>query len=86
MVGHRGADRLVGSRALELIDEASSDLGSRFFIRIREEMGLAYFVGASQMRGLARVLLIWTDPAKLEVKSALLDEIGKSANAGLTSR
>ena len=38
--------------ALELIDEASSDLGSRFFIRIREQMGLAYYVGASQVQGL----------------------------------
>ena len=27
-------------------------LGSRFFVRIREEMGLAYFVGTSQMQGL----------------------------------
>jgi zinc protease len=90
MVGYRGADLFSPDRyALELIDEASSDLGSRFFIRIREEMGLAYFVGASQMQGLAPGLFAFylgTDPAKLElVKSALLDEIGKLANAGLTS-
>ena len=26
--------------------------GSRFFVRIREQMGLAYYVGASQMQGL----------------------------------
>ncbi len=53
MVGYRGADMFSPDRyALELIDEASSDLGSRFFVRIREEMGLAYFVGASQMQGL----------------------------------
>jgi zinc protease len=75
--------------ALELIDEASSDLGSRFFIRIREEMGLAYYVGASQMQGLVPGLFAFylgTDPGKLElVKTALLDEIGKLASTGLTS-
>ena len=40
MVGFRGASLSSPDRyALELIDEASSDLGSRFFIRIREKMG-----------------------------------------------
>src|SRR5437016_14592266 len=53
MVGFRGASLSSPDRyALELIDEASSDLGSRFFVRIREQMGLAYYVGASQMQGL----------------------------------
>ena len=46
MVAYRGADMFSPDRAaLELIDEACSDLGSRFFVRIREKMGLAYFVG-----------------------------------------
>ncbi|MBA3544330.1 MAG: insulinase family protein [Chthoniobacterales bacterium] len=90
MVGYRGADMFSPDRyALELIDEASSDLGSRFFIRIREEMGLAYFVGASQMQGLAPGLFAFylgTDPGKLElVKAALLDEIAKLASSGLTT-
>src|SRR5438552_17869027 len=50
MVGFRGASLLSPDRyALELIDEASSDLGSRFFIRIREQMGLAYHLGAVQV-------------------------------------
>ncbi|MDQ3626573.1 MAG: insulinase family protein, partial [Verrucomicrobiota bacterium] len=53
MVGFRGADLFSKDRyTLELIDEASSDLGSRFFVRIREQMGLAYYVGATQMQGL----------------------------------
>ncbi|MBA2742773.1 MAG: insulinase family protein, partial [Chthoniobacterales bacterium] len=47
MVGYRGADMFSKDRyPLELIDEASSDLGSRFFVRIREQMGLAYYVGS----------------------------------------
>ena len=51
MVGFRGASLSSPDRfPLELIDEASSDLGSRFFIRIREQMGLAYYVGANQMQ------------------------------------
>lgn len=32
--------------ALDLLQETCSDLGSRLFMRIREELGLAYYVGA----------------------------------------
>jgi zinc protease len=37
---------------LELIQEACSDLGSRLFLRIREKLGLAYYVGAQNFVGL----------------------------------
>ena len=89
MVGFRGASLSSPDRyALELIDEASSDLGSRFFVRIREQMGLAYYVGASEMQGLVPGLFAFylgTDPQKIEpVKTALLDEIKKLAHDGLT--
>jgi zinc protease len=89
MVGYRGADMFSPDRyALELIDEASSDLGSRFFVRIREQMGLAYYVGASQMQGLVPGLFLFylgTDPQKIEpVRAALLEEIGELATEGLT--
>jgi zinc protease len=88
---YRGADIFSPDRyALQLIDEASSDLGSRFFIRIREQMGLAYYVGASQMEGLVPGLFAFylgTDPQKIEpVKTALLDEISKLASDGLTNQ
>jgi len=90
MVGYRGADIFSPDRyALQLIDEASSDLGSRFFVRIREQMGLAYYVGANQMEGLVPGLFAFylgTDPQKIEpVKTALLDEIRKLATDGLTN-
>jgi zinc protease len=89
MVGYRGVNMFDQDRhALELIDEASSDLGSRFFVRIRENMGLAYYVGASQMQGLVPgvfAFYLGTDPQKIEpVKIALLDEIRKLASEGLT--
>ncbi|MEP6603680.1 MAG: pitrilysin family protein [Spartobacteria bacterium] len=90
MVGYRGSDVYSKDRhALELIDEASSDIGSRFFERIREQMGLAYFVGATQVQGLVPGLFAFylgTSPEKVEpVKAALLDEIHKLATEGLTN-
>lgn len=89
MVGYRGADMFSKDRyPLELIDEASSDLGSRFFVRIREQMGLAYYVGSTQLQGLVPGMFAFylgTDPQKLNaVKTALLDEIRKLGTEGLT--
>ncbi len=89
MVGYRGGDIFNPDHyALDLIDEASSDLGSRFFIRIREQMGLAYFVGAAQLEALVPGLFTFylgTDPQKVEpVKTAFLDEIHKLSTEGLT--
>jgi len=79
-----GADR----PALELIEEASSDLGSRFFVRIREKLGLAYFVGASNSTGLAPgafVFYLGTDPKKVDLaKHEFNDEIAKLATDGLS--
>ena len=89
MVGFPGVDLFsADALALELIDEACSDLGSRMFNRIREEMGLAYFVGSSNLTGLARgafSFYVGTDPAKItEVRAALADEIRKLAEDGIT--
>ena len=89
MVGYPGADLLSPDRpALEIIDTASSDLGSRFFDRIREKLGLAYFAGTTQLMGPtpgAFVFYIGTDPAKVEkVDSEFRDEIIKLAADGLS--
>ncbi len=91
MIGYQGTTITSPDRfALELIDEASSDLGSRFFIRIREELGLAYFVGSSQMLGLAPGMFTFylgTDPRKVEeVRAAFTDEIAHLANDGLSEQ
>ncbi len=89
MVGFLGSDLFSEDQyALQLIDEASSDLGSRFFVRIREDLGLAYYVGSSQLAGLVRgpfVFYLGTSPKEVDkVKVELLDEIGKLAGEGLT--
>ncbi|MDQ3623407.1 MAG: insulinase family protein, partial [Verrucomicrobiota bacterium] len=78
VTGFIGADLFSPDRAvLEVIDEACSDLGSRLFVRIREEMGLAYFVGSSQMAGLAPGPFLFycgTDPDKTEAVKLALHE------------
>lgn len=89
MAGFRGADALSPDRvALELIETASSDMSSRFFHRIREELGLAYFVGAGQMMGFAPGIFTFylgTDPAKLDLVRKNFDqEIASLAEDGLT--
>jgi zinc protease len=74
--------------ALAIIDEALSDLGSRLFVRIREELGLAYFVGTSQFLGLEAghfFFYLGTDPAKRSlIEAELLREVALLADKGLT--
>jgi len=75
--------------ALELIQEACSDLGSRLFVRIREKLGLAYYVGAQNFLGLVPgyfAFYVGTDPAKVElVESELLKEAEELRANGLTA-
>jgi zinc protease len=75
--------------ALELIQEACSDLGSRLFLRIREKLGLAYYVGAQNFLGLVPgyfAFYVGTDPAKVDlVESELLKEAGQLRAHGLTA-
>ncbi|WP_349775322.1 M16 family metallopeptidase [Geitlerinema calcuttense] len=89
LFGFNGVDIKSADRfALEIIEEASSDLASRFFIRIREKMGLAYFVGARQFLGVdpgSFVFYVGTDPKKVDaVKKEMLSEIKDLAKKGLT--
>jgi zinc protease len=73
---------------LELIQEACSDLGSRLFVRVRENLGLAYFVGAQHFLGLAPghfAFYVGTMPEKLElVEKELLKEAELLRAEGLT--
>jgi zinc protease len=74
--------------ALELIQEALSDLGSRLFSRIREELGLAYYVGAQNFVGLQRGYFAFyagTTPEKVGlVELELLKEAESLRVEGLT--
>jgi zinc protease len=88
LVGYRmpGIDA-EDRHAIDLLDEACSDMASRVFIRIREELGLAYSVGASQILGLDTGLFLFyvaTSPEQLDlVQTELLDEIDLLRRDGL---
>ena len=75
--------------ALELIQESCSDLGSRLFLRIREQLGLAYYVGAQNFAGLAPGYFAFytgTEPAKAAlVEKELLKEAELLRTEGLTA-
>ena len=74
--------------ALELIQEACSDLGSRLFLRIRENLGLAYYVGAQNFLGLIPGYFAFyagTMPEKVElVEKEMLREAELLRTEGLT--
>src|SRR5208282_4142754 len=74
---------------LELIQESCSDLGSRLFLRIREQLGLAYYVGAQNLAGLVPGYFAFytgTEPAKAaQVETELLKEAELLRTEGLTA-
>jgi len=75
--------------ALDLIQECCSDLGSRLFLRIREQLGLAYYVGAQNMAGLVPGYFAFytgTEPGKAtQVETELLKEAELLRADGLTA-
>lgn len=66
-------------QAMELLQEACSDLGSRLFLRIREKLGLAYYVGAQNLLGLTPGYFAFyagTEPAKAaQVETEMFKEV-----------
>jgi zinc protease len=74
---------------LELIQESCSDLGSRLFLRIREQLGLAYYVGAQNFAGLVPGYFAFytgTEPSKAgQVETELLKEAELMRTEGLTA-
>src|SRR5439155_4303947 len=77
VIGFRGTTLFDNDRyPLELLQEACSDLGSRLFLRIRETLGLAYYVGAQNFVGLAPgyfAFYVGTMPEKADRKSTRLN-------------
>ena len=90
MIGYRGTTVADADRyALELVHETCSDLGSRLFLRIREQLGLAYYVGAQNVVGLAPGYFAFyagTAPDKAAlVETELLKEAELLRAEGLTA-
>lgn len=88
VIGFRGTTLYRRDRyALELLQESCSDLGSRLFLRIREELGLAYYVGAQNFPGLIPGFFCFyagTTPEKADlVEKEILAEIELLRTAGL---
>ena len=90
VIGFPGTTMFSEDRyALELLQECCSDLGSRLFLRIREQLGLAYYVGAQTLCGVAPGYFAFytgTEPAKAElVEKELLREAELLRTEGLTA-
>jgi zinc protease len=90
MIGYRSVDLLNQDRfALDLIDTAYSDLGSPLGIRIREEKGLAYYVGAQQLLGIEPGMFFFyvgTTPEATDLcRDEILAEAGTLREKGLSA-
>lgn len=80
VIGFPGTTMSAADRqAMELLQEACSDLGSRLFLRIREKLGLAYYVGAQNMLGLTPGYFAFyagTEPSKAaQVEAEMFKEV-----------
>ena len=71
------------------MQEACSDLGSRLFLRIRDQLGLAYYVGAQNFIGLVPGYFAFytgTAPEHVQrVEEELLKEAALLRSEGLTA-
>ena len=90
LIGYPGTTIYSDDRyALELLQEALSDLGSRLFTRIREKLGLAYYVGAQNFLGLTPGYFAFytgTEPEKVPlVETEMLKEAAALRTDGLTA-
>jgi zinc protease len=73
--------------ALELIHDYCSNMAGPLFTRIREELGLAYYVSATQFHGLGTGLFAFylgTSPDQVELaRVKLIEEITRLATEGV---
>jgi zinc protease len=89
LIGYSGTDIFNKDRfALELLNEAYSGLGSRLFVRIRDALGLCYYVGAYQLVGLDPgyfAFYVGTTPQNVATcEKEILAELGRLEANGLT--
>ena len=89
-IGYQGVNATSADRfAMEVLDEGLSGLSSRLFRRLRDELALCYFTGASQLVGFDPgyfLFYIGTEPAKAkQAETELMKEIGKIRDGGLSA-
>ncbi len=90
LIGYRTPDLFDKETglALDFIDEACGDMASRLFVRIREELGLAYSVGTTRIPSVVPGLFLFyvmTDPARLELaQDEMLSVIQSIADSGFS--
>ena len=74
--------------AMDLISEALNDMGSRLFLKIREELGLAYYVGTQNFAGrIPGCFTFYAGTAAetaAQVEEELLNQAKRLAKEGLT--
>jgi len=91
LVGFSGTDMFSNDRyALDILNEAYSGLGSLLSLRIREELGLAYYVGAYELLGLDPgyfAFYVGTTPEKVDVcEKEIFGELDRLKKDGLSAR
>lgn len=89
-IGFRGVNVASPDRcAMEVLDQSLSGLDSPLFRRLRDELALCYYTGATQLVPLDPgyfVFYVGADPAKAKLAEAeLLKEIGKICQQGLNA-
>jgi zinc protease len=89
LIGYSGVDVFNKDRfPLELLDEAYSGQGSRLFLRIRDELGLCYYVGAYDLVGLDPgyfAFYVGTTPEKVATcRKEIFNELDKLKTTGLS--
>ncbi len=88
VIAYPGIDLNNPDRAsLELMNAALSGMGSRLFLRLRDQLALCYYVGVNEMIGVDRGFIyfyIGTEPGKVaEAEREILAEIEKLRKSGL---
>jgi len=89
LVGYNSADMFSSDRfPLEVLDEIFSGMGSRMFLRLRDELGLCYYCGAFQQLGLDPgyfAFYVGTTPKQVaDCEKELLGEVARLQRDGVT--
>ncbi len=89
VIGFPGIDLKNPDRApIELMNSALSGMGSRLFLRLRDQLALCYYVGVNEMVGIDPGFIyfyIGTEPEKAaEAEKEILSEVEKIRTGGVT--